>query len=55
VEDKRSDVEQFLKGFFEGCGVEVDIKLIDECIDDCDGLITDLGNLIKAIKNIDIH
>jgi len=46
-------VEDFLKGFFDGCGIDIDISEIDECLDDADQIYYDLMGLINDIKGLD--
>jgi hypothetical protein len=45
---------EFAKGFFKACGVDVDISLIDACLGDNDGMYQDLANLVKDIKGVDL-
>jgi len=52
-EDVDKIVEEFVKGFFEGCGVEVDIKVIDACLDDADAIYQDIIQLVNDIKGLD--
>jgi hypothetical protein len=52
-EDVDQIVDEFVKGFFEGCGVEIDIKVIDACLDDADEIYKDIVNLVNDIKGLD--
>jgi hypothetical protein len=44
----------FAKGFFKACGVDVDITLIDACLGDNDGMYEDLAKLVTDIKGVDL-
>jgi hypothetical protein len=46
-------VEDFLKGFFDGVGIDIDISEIDECLDDADQIYYDLMALMNDIKGLD--
>jgi hypothetical protein len=46
-------VEDFLKGFFDGVGIDIDISEIDECLDDADQIYYDLMTLMNDIKGMD--
>ena len=52
-EDHDQIVKDFFKGFFDGCGIDIDISEIDECLDDTDKFYYDLMGLIIDIKWLD--
>ena len=52
-EDVDKIVDEFVKGFFEGCGVEIDISVIDACLDDADAIYQDIIQLVNDIKGLD--
>ena len=49
-EDSDQIVENFLKRFFDGVGIDIDITEIDECLDDADQIYYDLIALMNDIK-----
>ena len=46
-------IDEFMKGFFDGVGLDIDIHEIDDCLDDADLIYKDLLILMNDIKTVD--
>lgn len=52
-EDPDQIIDEFMKGFFDGVGIDIDIHEIDDCLDDADLIYKDLIALVNDIKTVD--